>query len=152
MEWNVNITRKEDFDHPVVRIAGAIFLIIGVIFVIIALASSLGGRSKTYEKTTAVITGFDRDGYPYVASQVDGKEYESRLNFQSSGMRMGDRISVRYEPDAPHRVSSVKGNAVFGYIFGGVGGFTGAIGLALLIMARKAKKRKAAQETPWEPV
>lgn len=142
---SVSITRKEDFDNPTVRMAALIFLLVGVVFLILGAVFFvfLSHQRESTVETEAVITDFDRDGYPYVTYTVDGQTYEVHLSYRSSTMRTGDTVSVRYDPENPRDAGASGVWLVFAAAFGGFGILFGGLGVVFLCMARKARQRKA---------
>ncbi len=101
---------------------GMVFAVLGIF--ILCISVSVHMREKSFmEKalqTTAVITdivtktrhtsdGKEIDHYVYVEYEVDGTEYEQRLNHYSSSMRIGDTVEINYAPDNPASILSAPG-------------------------------------------
>lgn len=114
---------------------GAIFLAVGLVFV----WRDAAFREKGVE-TDAVIVRIDRDyGFDreedehtvYVEYTVGQTVYTERLGYYSSGMDVGDVISIRYMPDNPGEIAYTGMRAVLlpciccalGIVFLGIGAF-----------------------------
>lgn len=131
----------DNFVWGMFTLIGTIFLIVGV-FICIFLFNNKGKI-----ETTATITqiesyrgtGGKLKHEVYVAYEVDGVPYESRLNFYSYTMYEGKVISIYYKEDNPNKISAnTPGLAIF-LIFPAIGlifAFIGGIGLI-----RNLKKR-----------
>ena len=127
---------------------GAILLIVGAVVCIHIF--DYGDKVDT----TGVITEIsehqgrnrDRDYDVYVAYEVDGTPYESRLNSYTSSYYEGKKIDIYYDRDDPRRIGTKELNGLFlilpgiGLLFFGMG----AIGLAVL--ARKDRRGEALRE------
>lgn len=130
------------------RLGGVIFLGVGLLFFVLGLVFFLTEQKKTatYVETTGVITDFNRDGYPYVAYEANGRTYEQRSNYTSSSMRVGDEIAVRYDPQSPNRMEA--GGAIvwlMPILFMGMGGLFIVIGVFWLWFFRDRRE----PENPW---
>jgi len=88
---------------------------------------------KAYIEVPAVVShvevteSFDADGTRTesvnvtVRYRVDGQDYEETLNFANGDLKEGDEVTVRNNPEDPHKVSTPsKGNAVIYFIAAGV--------------------------------
>ena len=132
-------------DLKILRIVATVFGLIGIVFTIIGILTFITTQKavKTYEPTTAEITDFDRDGYPYVKYTVDGKEYEVRLNFSSSTMRTGQQMQIAYDPSDPYQVIESGAGA---YLLPGIFGFIGIIFVIISVLLirslLRARKRQ----------
>ena len=136
---------------------GIIFSVVGLIFFIagIAMTSYDTNFKKDALETTAVISSIetyrDSDGDTshkvYVKYTVDGKEYEERLNYYSSGMRMGNEIQIYYKPEQPNRILGKSEFSFPGLIFSLMGFICAAIGLVFIFnKVMKIKNRKYLME------
>lgn len=118
-----------------------IFAVIGVIFIVIGIVlfATLSDDTDMVE-TSAIITDIiyrghsgESDNYDViVAYEVDGEEYESRLNEYSSSFYEGKEIDIKYDANNPHRVYSKFTYGFFMLIFSGIGAvffIIGGIGL-----------------------
>ena len=97
-----------------------IFGILGTVFLGVSLVSFVSTFSEqmSMAETTATIIGFVDDGgsqYPYVSYEANGKQYETRLLYTDSFLKIGDEIPIRYRPDSPHIPRST---GVLAYLFG----------------------------------
>ena len=120
------------------------FVSIGALCAVLCFAPNQPDRIET----EAVITDFDRDGFPYVEYTVGGRSYETRLNYSSSTMREGDTVTVRYDSENPRDVQA--GFSVFfilACVFAGIGILFTALGVVFLCLAGKARRMKIPE---WE--
>ena len=108
MEMNQYDGSMDDSGRKLLRLGGFIFLGIGLLFFILGsiFLTFTQRRAEAYEETEGVIVGFDRYGHPYVAYEADGETYEQWSNFTSSTMRLGDELTIRYDPAAPYRMEA----------------------------------------------
>ena len=130
------------------RMGGFIFLGVGLLFFVLGAVflASYQKKAMTYVETKGVIVDFDRNGYPYVAYEVYGKAYEQRSNFTSSSMRLGDEMTVRYNPLSPDRIELSSFASLFlPILFMGMGGLSAVIGIFCLRFFRKERE----PEDPW---
>lgn len=138
--------KKHNFDP--IKILGAIFAVIGLIFVTIALCFLIteAVSKDRYEEITAVITSIER--YPRSDENTDHDvrvEYEYggniysgiSLNYYSSSMYEGETIRVMVDADEPEKVHSPASSLLLTAIFGGLGLVFAVIGLSLLISIRR---------------
>ena len=86
-------------------------------------------------------TTIDEDGATsetatvYVSYTVDGTEYNEVLDDSNSDMKEGDKVTVRYNPEKPNKVTATTKTAGFVRIaFGAVILLAGLASLALLII------------------
>ena len=134
-----------------------IFLFIGAIFLAIASAFSkiAEEQGKTYLPTEAVITEIkitrncegETSYHPYIKYTVDGKEYNTELDFYSSSMHEGQTITILYHPEKPTRIVYEEGYELFTTIFGVCGWimlFVGAVpfvaGIVVIIISFRKPK------------
>ena len=137
-----------DSGRKLLRLGGFIFLGIGLLFFILGsiFLTFTQRRAEAYEETEGVIVGFDRDGHPYVAYEADGQTYEQRSNFTSSTMRLGNELTIRYDPAAPYRMEAGGAMALFlPIMFMGMGGLFVVIGVVWLRFFRVRRE----PENPW---
>lgn len=130
---------------------GVLFLIVGAIICIHIFDDS------DHVDTTGVITEIsysrdrdgDRDYNVYVAYEVDGVSYESRMNSYSSSFYEGKEIDIYYDRDNPRRIGAKELRGLF-VIFPGIGLLffcMGGIGLA--VIAKKNRRSAALRETGY---
>ncbi len=84
-------------------------------------------QSRGFVKTTASITDVRRDNigessvyYPTVEYTVDGKTYTTELDTGSGSYRIGQTISVLYDPDNPSVAHDGSGFGLYLMIAGAV--------------------------------
>lgn len=141
---------KKRYINPMTLIS-VIFIAVGLIFFIIGCSFFVIGavNQNKGEEITAVVTAIERyresDGdighHVFVDYEYDGVEYkEMPLNYYSSSMRQGKKISINIDPDEPSHILASGFNMIFGGIFGGSGLVFVIIGGIVLI---KGNKRKA---------
>ena len=125
-----------------------IFASIGIIFVFVGVIVSLNifnyeNKIETVGVITQISSYKDSDGDQnynvYVSYNVDGKEYESRLNGYSSSFYEGKEINIYYDKDAPNKIG-VKSLDLLCLIFPGMGLIFAIIGLTGIVV--KIKKNK----------
>lgn len=141
------------------NIIGIVFLLVGVIVILVSVFISISDAKfrEGAESTMAVITDIEVDRYRrngethtdhdvYVEYEVDGKTYETLLNYYDSSMFVGQEIEVFYHPEAPGDVRAESFFApVFLVLFGLVFGIIG--GAFVVSNARKIAKHKQLLET-----
>lgn len=131
-------------------LCGSIFLGIGMIFFLVGCSFFvIGALNKNKgEEITAVVTSIESyresDGdighWVYVDYEYDGVEYtDMRLNYYSSSMSVGKKITITIDPDNPEKVLVSDFNMMFGGIFGGVGLVFAVTGGAMLLSNSKKK-------------
>lgn len=134
-----------------VSIIGAVFLIVGVFFIILGfvLFASAKKFQETAEQTTAVITRIDTyrsrtaggdhttEHDVYIEYIVDGVEYNAQLDTYNSSMYEGKEIEVYYDPDNPKNVKG--GGSGLLLIMSAIGAVFAVIGGSFVI--NDAKKR-----------
>ena len=122
--------------------AKSIEKIVWSVFFVLGLCVFIGGVVACFYvfdysdkiETTAIITsiktygsGDDKTHKVFVSYEVDGVEYESRLNGYSSSYYEGKRIKIYYDKEDPSKIGSKSLNFLylmfpaFGLIFGGLG-------------------------------
>ena len=120
------------------KILETVFGLIGVIMLVVGIIVFASGITKknTYKTTDAVISKIDsysdsdgdRHYTAYVTYRVPGtsKLNETKLDYYSSSMDVGDTIEVRYNPDNPNEIVVLDGYwiaagilTLMGVVFGG---------------------------------
>ena len=130
----------------------AIFIaVFGVILV--AAAAFIAIRSSVYRKngieTVATITRIERktdsDGDDnasvYVSYTVDGENYEGKLDYYSSFMRVGNTVKIFYMPDDPQDMISAGSNVVLVTIMIAFGIICIGLGTAYVAVPAAKKRR-----------
>ena len=130
----------------------AIFIaVFGVILV--AAAAFIAIRSSVYRKngieTVATITRIERktdsDGDDkesvYVSYTVDGENYEGKLDYYSSFMRVGNTVKIFYMPDDPQDMISAGSNVVLVTIMIAFGIICIGLGTACVAVPAAKKRR-----------
>ena len=114
-------------------ILAAIVLIVGVYMTFF--------QSRGFVKTTASITDVRRDStgessvyYPTVEYTVDGKTYTTELDTGSGSYRIGQTISVLYDPNNPSAAHDGGGFGLYLII-------AGAVILAVIIFSAIKEKQ-----------
>jgi hypothetical protein len=126
-------------------IASVIAVLGGILFVVLGCVGI--SQVKNFPEIEATVTQVeidtttDSDGTTsetetvYVSYTVDGTEYNEILDDSSSNMKEGDKITVRYNPEKPNKVTATTKTAGFVRIaFGIVITLAGIASLALLII------------------
>lgn len=128
-------------------VAFIIVLFVGVIFVIV---SNLGLNSMPSKDEMIKITGKitdieverhgDSDSHEvYVEYEIDGQEYEEKLSYYSSSIRVGQEITLYYEEGNPEKVYA-EGEEGFLKIFKVIGIAVtafGVLGMAYTVVKEK---------------
>ena len=119
-------------------IAPILMILLGIVFV-------FGGnkileRNREFSKTTAIIESITEDydvieeEYTHeviVSYTVDGKGYSEKLGAYRSSYAVGQEVEISYDPHDPSDIQSA--GAAPGYIFIGLGIFSGLAGIFLLV-------------------
>ena len=148
MEMNQYDGSMDDSGRKLLRLGGFLFLGIGLLFFVLGsvFLAFTQRKAQAYVETQGVIVDFDRDGHPYVAYEAQGQTYEQRSNYASSTMRLGDELTVRYDPQAPYRMEAGGAVALFlPLLFMGMGGLFIVIGIVWLRFFRAKRE----PENPW---
>ena len=130
----------------------AIFIVVfGAILV--AAAAFVAIRSSVYRKngieTVATITRIehetDSDGDDnasvYVSYTVNGENYEGKLDYYSSFMRVGNTVKIFYMPDDPQDMISAGSNVAFVTIMIAFGIICIGLGTACVAVPAAQKRR-----------
>lgn len=125
-----------------------IFASIGTIFVIIGaiLCINIFNYDNKID-TIGTITNIssyrnnngNRDYQVYVSYNVNGKEYESRLNSYSSSFYEGKEVEIYYDKDNPNEIGVKSLDLIF-LIFPGIGLIFVIIGVTGILVKIKRKK------------
>lgn len=121
---------------------GIIFTIVGLVFLGVAVGTFFSSQ-KFYEHAVSAegeISKISRDQV-YVSYEAEGEEFDSRLGFYSSAMRVGDPITVYYHPEDPS-VIRTKSSRMISWIFGGVGAAVLITGIILIVASFRKKSRE----------
>ena len=148
MKTKMEINNTAQAEAKIMRIILTVFGAIGVLFIAIAVFAFFNEKTKqeTYVVTTAEITGFNGDDYPYITYTVDGKEYENRLNYSSSSMKVGQQIKIAYDPHDPYSITTTGLSAyLLTLIFGFIGTVFVIISIAMIAINRRRKKQEEEQ-------
>ena len=118
-----------------------IFFIVGMTFSLVALFfgySMFNIENKT--QGVAIITKMDNDEV-YVTYEVDGKEYNNKLNMRSSSFYVGKEIKIYYNQENPNIVvcDDLK---ILIYIFLGIGLVFLLISVVIMFFKIKSSKLK----------
>lgn len=117
------------------KVLGLVLLLIGIVFLGVGTGFVIHDlQLDAHYLIQGEITGFGNNG-TYISYSVDGRNYESKVNYKSSFMRTGDTISIYYNPKNPKEIS-VK-MPVFTYVFLGIGIVMTVIGTVLLFIRGK---------------
>ena len=101
------------------------------------------GNIRKFPKTTSTISRIEKeqefnsdnneweDVYTaYVKYEVDGKEYEAKLDEYKSSFKEGTEVKIAYNPDKPTEVYSTATGII--YVAMAIGGVMSVIGIVLL--------------------
>lgn len=136
--------------NKVENLVWIIFTIIGAIFFIVGVGICLNVLNKEDKvETVGVITEMapyrsgnsDTSYHVWVAYQVEGKEYESKLNGYSSDFYKGKEIEIYYEKNNPSKIG-VKSLDLLVLIFPGMGFLFMTIGGIGIFVKLNKKRRK----------
>jgi len=132
--------------NRIVKLIGSVVAILGgILFVVMGFVGI--SQVNNYPEVEAIVTSvetestIDTDGTTtetttvYVSYTVDGKEYNEQLDDSNSNAKEGDRITVRYNPEKPEKVTATTKTAGFVRIAFGIFIFlAGFASLALFIV------------------
>lgn len=119
---------------------GLIFLLIGLFLLIVSfiINSHVNEKTKDYVEIKAEIyeiktsNNMDNDGTFWVKYTVNGEEYTANTNSYLSSKRIGDKITISYDPNNPSEINyNLKISTIIFYV---VGGLCALIGLIILII------------------
>ena len=126
-------------------IASVVAILGGILFIVLGCVGI--SQVKNFPEVEATVTSveiettIDEDGATsetatvYVSYTVDGTEYNEVLDDSNSDMKEGDKVTVRYNPEKPNKVTATTKTAGFVRIaFGAVILLAGLASLALLII------------------
>ena len=109
MRISFNFSPRE---YPLLTIIlGVVFTGIGI-FILIQDIQFRNTGIETYAHIVEIRAsrhGADTRWDVFVSYEVDGISHEQELGFHSSGMRVGDRVRIRYMPDDPTEIRAVTG-------------------------------------------
>ena len=136
-----------------VRIVGAIFVIVGLLFAALGCFLYIKEQSKADARidTTARIVRIEErsTGNPdspiehtvYVTFTVNGQKIEAKLNIYRSSFSIGDDIEIYYYEDDLETVHEKGSEIFFLIIFSAVGGGNAVIGAVILYREKKLGAR-----------
>ncbi|MGN0689746.1 MAG: DUF3592 domain-containing protein [Oscillospiraceae bacterium] len=124
---------------------GASAVLLGIIFIIVAVTVTTVGKKSTenYLPVEATIKEIidsynsSNDSYdkrPYVEYEVDGQTYSAVLNYYTSSMYKGQKIEILYDPENPLQTSSEDTFKIISFVFGLIGGIFLVAGLIPMII------------------
>lgn len=129
--------KLEKLIWPLFALVGTIFLIIGIVS--FKYIFDYSNKVDTQGTITRIVSDFDDDYDVYVSYRVDGKTYNSRLNYYSSSFYEGKKINIYYDKDNPNKIGSKSRNLIF-LVFPLLGLIFFIIGLVGIIFKHKKKK------------
>lgn len=130
------------------NLASFVFMFVGGFFLIISIF--MIPQIFNYEgkiDTTGIITDINRISHPgdddthevFVSYQVNGVDYESKLNTYSSTYHVGKEIDIYYDEDNPESIGTKGGDLIF-LLFPVLGGIAFVVGISTFIRSKKQKK------------
>lgn len=134
-------------------ICGAAFSLVGALLLAVGIFAYVSDAQKyaAGEKVNAQITqivpgGYSRDGHVdhevYVQYEYKGKQYSDvRLSYYDSSMYSGEQLELLVDPDRPRDVTTPGGMLFVLLVCGGMGVIFLAVGLSVLIIPRRRRKR-----------
>ena len=126
------------FIIPIVLIAG------GILFVCIGFNQN--NKVDTFKEVNATITNIDvqygvgEETNQYtvlVKYTVNGKEYEEEIDNYKASYKVGDEITVKYNPDKPEEVTAMSKGGLALYI--AIGAIAALAGVVILIRGLMGK-------------
>ncbi len=95
---------------------------------------------------TRTDTGKRSDCDVWVSYTIDGKEYETKLNYYTSGMREGDTVEIFVDPDDPADIET--DTLILDIVFIGLGGVFTIIGGCFLVshVSRLSRRKRLLRE------
>lgn len=135
-------------ERKVFLILAAIFLGIGTIFLAVAISITIFsyGFFQDALSTEGVISDIVRDSSShdkqdhdvYITYNIDGQEYESEINYYSSSMEIGQKITVYYIEDNKTDIRIKE--YLLPIIFGSIGAVFFIIGFVFLLLSHKRRQ------------
>lgn len=126
----------------------ALFLFVETIFTIISLGLIISGQNfrKTAKETQGTIVDFKRtssDDSPtvYLKYNADGRDYVSTINYYSSSIKYGDKLTIYYQPANPLSIQTSDGDKFIMMIFLPIGILFILFGIFLIIRNISSKSR-----------
>ena len=133
-------------NNRLVKLIGCVIAILGgILFIVMGFVGI--SQVKNYPEVKAIVTSVERDSTidtdgttnetvtVYVTYTVDGKEYNEQLDDANDNVKEGDKITVRYNPEKPEKVTATTKTAGFVRIaFGIVISLAGLVSLVLFIV------------------
>lgn len=130
---------------------GGVFIFVGIVVAVLMLfiAKSEANKMKEWEATEAFIQDITKNTYRrngkrrtdydvYIAYAYGGREYEGELNYYSSSMDIGDKITIYVNPENPNEQTG--GNAFTFILIGVIFGITfPLVGIYVIIATIKGK-------------
>ncbi len=130
----------------------AFFLVIGLALLGLGGLTLSAQFGEDYEKTTAVIEEINPVGegevQVIVAYTIDGVDYHTELGYYSSGMMIGDEITIKYCPNASSDIRATSVDLI-GYVLVAVGGVLIYIGSRSFSKGLKRRKKDREQENSF---
>lgn len=127
------------------------FAVMGVLAIVfgVLLTSS---RNGDFVETQAVITEIrstgEDSGEVYVSYTADGKEYNSLLDSYSTSYKVGDSLTVRYDPADPTVIQTPAG--IISFILFGAGAVMLLLAVRCVLVRRREKAEDVRQEQSYE--
>ncbi len=147
--------KKTNALSKVKLILGIVFGMVGMLIVVIGIFKYI--RDTEFLKTAQVTTGYVTDCDSYrsnkktryeisIQYEVDGKIYSTRESGYTSPKRIGEEITVYYNPANPGETGS--GDSVGGIVAMGIGGVFFVVGVVIIIfdISSNIKTRKLIAE------
>lgn len=126
------------------------FILVLLVFIVSLIATIYSiFRFVTYEKTTCTVVDIEsyRDGkIVQLQYTVDGNVYERESRYgRGKSIKMGEELSIWYDPDDPYKTVRVRDFAAFYYLLAIMGGglfLIPSIGLLIKFTNRINNKRE----------
>lgn len=130
---------------------GGVFVFVGILVsaLMLFIAKSEANKMKEWEATEAFIQDITKNTYRrngkrktdydvYIAYAYGGSEYEDELNYYSSSMDIGDKITIYVNPENPNE--QTDGNSFTFLLIGTIFGITfPLVGIYVIIATIKGK-------------
>ena len=126
------------------------YILVALVFIVSLIATVYSiFRFVTYEKTTCTVVDIEsyRDGkIVQLQYTVDGTVYERESRYgRGKSIKMGEELSIWYDPDDPSKTVRVRDFAAFYYLLAIMGGglfLIPSIGLLIKFTNRIKNKRE----------
>ncbi len=145
----------------ILAVASLITILVGIIFVNLSnsISESEAAKKETFLPTEATIVNMvrvkdsiggaytDHDWHVYIEFDIDGRTYNTELNYYNSDLYNGQKVNILYNPDNPEEIVYEKNSEIVSSSFTAIGIgivvfgiFTLVLGIVIAIKCTKSYK------------